>query len=66
MLREFDGVLGSLEHQEWIAQSQALQKSYRARRRAWLKSVGWPWPPRRPDDRTPPPLTGDWDSTEEG
>jgi len=66
MLKPFTGELGSPDHLAWMEKSKGLQKANRSKRRAWCKACNWPWPARRPDDRKPAPLTGDWDSTEEG
>lgn len=66
MLKPFTGDLNTPDHLAWIEEGRQLHKAYRSRRRAWLKQAQWPWPSRRADDRKPEPLTGDWDSTEEG
>ena len=65
MLREFEGCLGTDEHAAWVAESAALQKAYRARRRAWCKAAGWPWPYRKVVDLRPHPGLID-DDTPEG
>jgi len=47
--------IGSAEHGAWLEQSRALQKAYRAKRRAWCKAAEWPWPARKPVDIRPHP-----------
>lgn len=45
-------------HAVWLAANAGLHKAYLRRRRAWSKSINWPWP-KSPEDITPPPGTLD-------
>lgn len=65
-LPEFDGTLGTPEHEEWIAQAAQLQKSYAAKRARWVKELGRPYPRRSaPIEKPHPGLVDDY-SDEEG
>lgn len=57
---------GTPEWEAWCDSFKPKERAHIRKRRAYLKSIGWPWPDRGPPEVKPAPATLDWWDEEEG
>ena len=50
---------GTPEWEAWCAEQDAKAAAYVEKRRAYMESMGWPWPDHRPPEVKPAPATLD-------